>query len=194
MKVFLVLMSLLSVQQLVVAQKATLPPQGSTAPFHRLLIVNENNELLVAKVGERNFLVTPGFYQDNLTTFSEGLDKLAAEYNLPLNNPELKGVFSLRRKTDKENSVSVRLVYRVDVDLQGQQLTTPAGVKELRWVNFEEVSRSGMMPHIVAMIKQVNSDPNVIWGGTLLQTTNSDGTPRVQVEGEFYRLGDCREH
>ncbi|PHV04072.1 hypothetical protein CSQ96_27910 [Janthinobacterium sp. BJB412] len=61
-----------------------------TSTFHRLLLLNEKNELMVVKIKNSNRWVTPGWYQDDRLTIAQGLDELAAGYGVKIATPKLR--------------------------------------------------------------------------------------------------------
>ncbi len=67
---------------------------GEVPEFHRLLIFNSENQLMVVKIKNTNFWVTPGLYSKDKKLTNENLYKLATEYGLKVTKPSLKGIFT----------------------------------------------------------------------------------------------------
>ena len=59
--------------------------------FHRLLLLNDKQELLVVKIKNTDFWVTPGLYATSDEPTEQKLHEQAAEYGLSLSELDLKG-------------------------------------------------------------------------------------------------------
>lgn len=153
--------------------------------FHRLLLVNAQNELMVVKIENTDFWVTPGLYQSKEQTIKIGLDSVASTYGLKLTEIHLKGTFMIKRELNGASSASLRNVYTAKV--QKGMAKRPEGISEIKWLSVEDAMKTITFPHINLMIKQIMSNPNDIWGGTLLQFKEND-TWRAKVLEEFYGL------
>ena len=153
--------------------------------FHRLLIVNSENEVMVAKIENTDIWVTPGFYHNTKQAIKTSLDSIAATYSEEANSPQLKGVFTLKRDLDDKVSTSLRNVYLIRVNTLKK--TLPSGIGEVKWLPLEEALQLITFPHISAMIEQIMNNPKQIWGGTLLQFKEDDNWSMKLIE-EFYPL------
>lgn len=174
MKKVLLLTSMLFSQSLF-AQEA---PKTST--FHRLLLLNEKNELMVVKVKNSNRWVTPGWYQDDRLTITEGLDELAASYGVKIATPTLRGVFTL-----KGSQVSTRLIYTTKI--KSGELKAPEIIEEIKWLPIPKAVEIITFPHISDQITQISKYPDVVWGGS--QTMyQENGVYSSQVVEKFYPL------
>ncbi|WGG48131.1 hypothetical protein [Rugamonas sp. DEMB1] len=174
MKIVLLLTSMLLSQSLY-AQEA---PKTST--FHRLLLLNEKNELMVVKIKNSNRWVTPGWYQDDRLTIAQGLDELAAGYGVKIATPTLRGVFTL-----KGSQVSTRLIYTTKI--KSGELKNPELIEEIKWLPIQKAVETITFPHISAQITQLSKYPDVIWGGaqTMYQENGVYGSKVVE---DFYPL------
>ena len=105
MKNVLILL-LLATSQLGFAQK-----NGNVSIFHRLIISNSNNEIMMVKIKNTDVWVTPGFYQDSVQFIKEGLHDIAATYGMKISNPKLKGAFSMRREIGEKREMLLRNIY-----------------------------------------------------------------------------------
>lgn len=179
MKKFLLLIGLLYSHALF-AQEA---PNAST--FHRLLLLNEKNELMVVKVKNSNRWVTPGWYQDDHLSITEGLDQLAASYGVKITTPTLRGVFTL-----KGGQISTRLIYTTRI--RSGELKAPDIIEEIKWLPIPKAVEIITFPHIRAQISQISNHPNVVWGGsqTMYQENGVYGSKIVE---DFYPLSDARK-
>lgn len=175
-KVLLVLMVLCA--QSTVAQETAKP-----STFHRLLVFNDNNEMMVVKVKNSNRWVTPGWYQDNRLTIKDGLNALAGSYGLTINTPTLRGVFTL--KTAQNNEISTRLVYSTKI--AGGQIKAPEMIEEIRWLSADQAMKLITFPHINAQIEQLTKFPGTIWGGSQLMY-QEDGVYKSETLEGFYPL------
>lgn len=147
---------MLLVPTLLAAQAASGP-----STFHRLLIFNEKNELLVIKIKSVHRWVTPGWYQDDRQTVREGLDGLAASYGLRIAPPVLHGVFTL--KGPEAHEMSTRLIYTTS--LKGGTFSLPDSVEEARWLPVPKALETLSFPHITTQIDQITKHPGTVWGG-----------------------------
>jgi hypothetical protein len=133
--------------------------------FHRLLIFNDKNELMVLKIKEVDFWVTPGLYSQNSETTNENLYKLAAEYGLTVTSPELRGIFLLKNKATDNNSFR----HFFNVQVTGGDLKMPKNIAEVKWLPISEAMQLITFPHINMLIKQIVNQPKQVWGGTVLR-------------------------
>lgn len=176
----MILILIFSFFQLISAQS-----ENDISTFHRLLILNSNNELMVVKIQDANFWVTPGFYQNSNQTIKQGLDSIASTYGLKTESPQLKGIFLLQREVNGMESTSVRNIYIMKV--KERQLKKPTGISEIKWLSPTKAIEIISFPHINAMIEQIVKYPNQVWGGTLLQYKQND-TWKAKVIEAFYPL------
>jgi hypothetical protein len=151
--------------------------------FHRLLIVNDNKELMVVKIKNSDRWVTPGWYQDDHSSIKTGLEALAGTYGVSITSPVLRGVFTL--KGPKENEISTRLIYVVKI--KGGTLKSPDSIDEIRWVNLQQVSEIITFPHISTQIRQIMLHSGEVWGGTQIMT-QENGIFGVKFVENFYPI------
>lgn len=179
MKKFLLLIGLLYSHALF-AQQA---PNAST--FHRLLILNEKDELMVVKVKNSDRWVTPGWYQDDHSSITEGLDELAASYGVKITTPTLRGVFTL-----KGGQISTRLIYTTRI--KSGELKAPDIIDEIKWLPIPKAVETITFPHIRVQIAQLINYPDVVWGGsqTMYQENGVYGSRIVE---DFYPLSGVRK-
>ncbi|MFC4094649.1 hypothetical protein [Euzebyella saccharophila] len=91
----------------------------------------------------------------------------------------------LKRELKGASYTSLRNVYTAKV--QKGMAKRPEGVSEIKCLSVDEVMKTITFPHINLMVKQIMSNPNDIWGGTLLQFKEND-IWRAKVVEEFYGL------
>lgn len=151
--------------------------------FHRLLVFNEQNELMVVKVKNSNRWVTPGWYQDNRLTIKDGLNELAGSYGIKISAPLLRGVFTLR--TDQNNEVSTRLVYSAKIE--SGKIKAPEIIEEIRWLNTSKAMELITFPHISAQLEQITKFPSTVWGGSQLMY-QENGSYKSKTTEMFYPL------
>lgn len=175
-KVILLLMVLCS--QFTFAQQATKP-----STFHRLLVFNDKNELMVVKIKNSERWVTPGWYQDNSLTIKAGLEQLALSYGLKITTPTLRGVFTL--KTEQNNELSTRLVY--STKMKSGELKAPEMIEEIRWLSATQATKLITFPHINAQIEQLTKFPGTLWGGSQLMYQEA-GVDKAKFIENFYPL------
>jgi hypothetical protein len=137
--------------------------------FNRLLILNAENELLVVKISNTDFWVTPGLYQNSHQSINVGLDSIAATYGVTLSNTELRGIFTLKRELNGKKSTSLRNVFVAQGIKTNENLLIPKGIEKVKWLSIEEALAQMTFPHTNFMIEKIVQNPEVVWGGTLLQ-------------------------
>ncbi len=155
-------------------------PKPST--FHRLLVFNAKNELMVVRVKNSERWVTPGWYQDGKLSIRQGLDVLAGTYGVTIEKPVLRGVFTLQ---DGQGELSTRLIYNTRI--AGGTLKSPEIIDEIRWLPVPQATGLITFPHISAQIAHITKHPETVWGG-FQRMHQEDGEQGVQIIEPFYPL------
>jgi len=158
---------------------------GKVSEFHRLLIFNDKNQLMVVKIKNTNFWVTPGLYNQNKKRTNDNLHKLAAEYGITVNQPSLRGVFVLKNK--ENNTDSNRHFFNVKIS--GGEVTKPENIEKIKWLSINEAIQVITFPHINMLIKQIMTYPGVVWGGTILRYKENNKLKSKMVRN-FFPLKD----
>ncbi len=158
---------------------------NNVSVFHRLLIYNQKQELLIAKFKDTDIWVTPGFYQDSLQFIKEGLQDVASTYGITVSTPELQGMFSMRSETSTKTVLSVRNIY--SCNYVNGQLKVPSFLGEVKWIPMETALQTLTYPHINLFIKQTFDYPNTVWGGSIVRYQAS-GKWKTKVMEAFYPL------
>ena len=153
--------------------------------FHRLLLLNSQNELMVVKIENTDFWVTPGLYQTKKQTLKTGLDSIAATYGIEIKQLKLNGTFLLKRELNGKTTTSLRNVYTAKI--KNSNIKKPDGIEEIQWLPMKDALEKITFPHINLMIKQLMTAPDKVWGGTLLQYKEND-TWKTKIIEEFYTL------
>lgn len=179
LKKVLILLAVLFSQSLF-AQEMAKP-----STFHRLLVFNNQNELMVVKVKNSNRWVTPGWYQDNRLTIKDGLNELAGSYGIKITAPTLRGVFTLR--TDQNSEISTRLVYSTKIE--SGTIKAPEIIEEIRWLNTTKAMELITFPHINAQLDQITKFPGTVWGGSQLMY-QENGVYKSKTTEMFYPLAN----
>lgn len=148
---------------------------------HRLLILNENNELLMVK--EDYVWATPSIIYDKREYVKESLNKLAETYGLKITEPQLRGYFSY--KYDYHPHATLRAYFVAKYKSGGLKL--PSGMNEAKWVPMEEAIEMNTVTAIKEITGQLLNYPDSLWGGSFLVSRNEKGHPTAQVES-FYPL------
>ncbi len=151
--------------------------------FHRLVVLNDEQEIFVVRIKEPGFWVTPGWYQDGQTGIGKGLINLASDYGLSIANPELKGVFSLQGEDGK--IFSLRNVYVAK--LTGYQPVMPDIIDAVSWLKLDKATALITFPHINMMLQQVIENPEQIWAGRIQRYKDGEQFKAKLVE-PFYPL------
>ena len=95
--------------------------ESKVTTFHRMLILNKENKLMVVKIKNKDFWVTPGLYQNSKQTIKQGIDSVASTYGIKVYNLKLRGVYGLKNST--QNYFSTRNVFAM-FDLLGLVLVS----------------------------------------------------------------------
>ncbi len=158
---------------------------SKVSEFHRLLIFNAQNELMVVKIKNTNFWVTPGLYSEKNTQLSQSLHALAAEYGLTISQPLLRGVFVLKnQKTDIDANRSF-----FHANVTGGESKVPDNIEAVTWLPIVDAMDLITFPHINMLIKQLAAYPKVTWGGTILRYQQGKELKSKMIK-DFFPLGD----
>lgn len=160
----------------------TLFAQDTPTTFHRLLVFNEQNELMIVKVKNSERWVTPGWYQDGTLSIKQGLDALAGTYGVTIETPSLRGVFTLQ---DSKGDLSTRLVYSTKIS--GGVLKSPEIIDEIRWLPVPQAIEAITFPHISAQLAQITKHPDTVWGG-FQRMQQEGGKQGVTIIEPFYPM------
>ena len=170
---------------LVITQTILSENNKSDTFFHRLLILNEKDELLVVKFSDNDYWVTPGLYESDEKLVEKGLYSLAKTYGLTISKPNFKGSFKLFRKA--KSSSSIRNIYTTKY-IKGS-IKKPKGIGIVTWLPLDEAIKKISFPHINLTIEKVLKNSSKIWGGELM--SYKDGKVfKTKILKEFYELND----
>ena len=151
--------------------------------FHRLLIFNSQNKLMVVKIKNTDYWVTPGIYSKTKVGINGDLHKLAAEYGLTVSQPDLRGIFTLK---NKQTSIELKRHF-FNVNVIDGEVNTPDNIEEIKWLSIDDAVKTITFPHINLLIKQVMTYPENIWGGTVLRYKDQ-GKFKAQMISDFMPL------
>lgn len=151
--------------------------------FHRLLVFNDNNELLLVKIKGPGFWVTPGWYQDGKTMLHEGLSKAADDYGLTITDTKLRGVFTLTNQRD--NSLSIRNFFTMKSTDKVTRM--PKYIEEIKWLTVNEAKKFMNFPHINLLIDEVMNHPNHVRSGGVYRF-KEDGEEKLKIVESFQNM------
>lgn len=151
--------------------------------FHRILLLDDADRILVIKIKDYDVWVTPGWYQDQDQTVREGLTGLMAGYGVTMTAPELRGVFTLSHEDKQDMSTRLFHVAR----LMGGDLVLPDIISEAKWLPLEEATALFSFEHIAVLTRQVLEHPDVVWGGAMTRRGEGFGQ-QASVTDAFYPL------
>lgn len=157
-----IILLFLLVSQTIVSQKI-----NNISIFNRFLILNSSDEIMVVKIENTDFWVTPGVYLNDQQFIKQGLDDIATSYGIKVSKPQLKGVFILKKDLNKKLSTSLRNVFITKVI--GGKISPPKGIEKIKWLPLKEALKQITFPHINTIINQIMVEKNKILGGTILQ-------------------------
>lgn len=157
--------------------------ESKVTTFHRMLILNKENKLLLVKIKNKDIWVTPGLYQNSKQTIKQGIDSIASTYGITVFDVGLRGMYGL--KTPSENYYSTRNIFVMKTD--AIDVLLPEIIEEVVWLDMNEAVKRISFPHINAFIKDVFMFPNAIRLGTIERIT-SNGKLITKVSEAFYSL------
>jgi len=157
--------------------------------FHRLLVYNSDNEIMLVKIKNADVWVTPGFYQDSVQFVKKGLQDIAATYGMQISNPELRGSFLMRRENGASTEMLIRNIYHSQY--LGGPIHFPENqsfeISEIKWLPLEEALSKVSFESMRIFMKQTNTSPKVIWGGAI-QAIRENDQWNYEIAEEFYPL------
>jgi hypothetical protein len=147
----------------------------------RLIILNDNNEMLMLKVADKWF--TPSIVYEDREYLKEGLDNLSKEYGITTTSPELRGHFSY--KYDYHPYATLR-TYFVANYVSGE-IQIPEGMQDAQWVPVSEAMSKTPVKSINQITEQIIKFPNVVWGASFM-ISDVDGEHPSKLVEDFYPL------
>ena len=160
-----------------------------TSVFHRLVIYNSDNEIMLVKIKSTDVWVTPGFYQDSIQFIKKGLHDIASTYGMKISNPELKGTFSMRRERGESKEMLLRNIYSCNY-LSGKihfPLNQSFEIVEIKWLPIHEALSLIPFESVRMFIKQTYDHPNIVSGGSI-SAIRADDKWKYKIIEEFYPL------
>lgn len=155
--------------------------ESEVTTFHRMLILNKENKLLVVKIKNKDIWVTPGLYQNSKQTIKQGIDSIASTYGIKVFDVSLRGMYGL--KTPSKNYYSTRNIFVMKTD--SKDLLLPEIIGEVLWLDIDEAVKRISFPHINDFIKDVFMFPNAIRLGTI-ERVKSNGKLISNISEQFY--------
>lgn len=167
---------------LITAMNFTVKAQESKiTTFHRMLILNKENKLLVVKIKNKDVWVTPGLYQNSKQSIKQGIDSIAATYKIKVFNVELRGVYGLKNPSQHYYSTRHIFVMRTN----SMDVFLPEIIEKALWLDVNEAVKKINIPHINDFIKDVFMYPNTIRYGTV-ERFESNGKLESKISEKFY--------
>ncbi|WP_146106863.1 hypothetical protein [Polaribacter porphyrae] len=151
--------------------------------FHRMLILNEKNELLVVKIKNQNIWVTPGLYQNTKQSIQEGMDSIAKTYGIKVSNIELRGIYGV--KAPSKNYFSTRNLFVMKTKSKHSKL--PEIIDKAEWVSIKESEKFINIPYVNWFIQDVFHNPKTIRFGTV-EKQLIEGKLTSKIVEQFYNF------
>ena len=155
--------------------------ESEVTTFHRMLILNKENKLLVVKIKNKDIWVTPGLYQNSKQTIKQGIDSIASTYGIKVFDVSLRGIYGLI--TPSKNYYSTRNIFVMKTD--SIDVLLPEIIGEALWLDINEAVKRINFPHINDFIKDVFMFPSVIRYGTI-ERVEINGKRISKISEEFY--------
>ncbi|MEN0049189.1 MAG: hypothetical protein AAF806_19170 [Bacteroidota bacterium] len=159
------------------------PHQNPTHNFdvHRLIIVNDNNEMLMAR--EQHVWAAPSYVYKDRQYIKESFDSLAHAYGLQIADLKLHGQFSYKYDYHPHSTLRHYYVARY---VNGK-VKVPKGMDEAKWMPIPEAIEANTVTSIKEITQQIIQFPKTVWGGSFMVSHVGDEHPTKMVEA-FYAL------
>ena len=151
--------------------------------FHRLLILNDQDEIMLVKFKDKDIWVTPGIYQDKKQSVKDAFQDLMNSYGIQTTAPKFHASFDLHFK-DSDN-VAIRTIYTVK--MKSGKIKMPDIIDEIQWLPLEKAIQKMTFPHISLMMEQVLKYKNSIWSGSVIRFKEGD-VNKAEVFEAFYKI------
>ena len=155
--------------------------ESEVTTFHRMIILNKENKILVVKIKNKDIWVTPGLYQNSKQSVKQGIDSIASTYGIKVFDISLRGMYGL--KTPSENYYSTRNIFVMKTN--DTDLILPEIIGEVLWLAIDEVKKQITFPHINYFIEDVFKFPNELRFGTV-ERLESNGKLVSKISEAFY--------
>lgn len=149
----------------------------------KLLITNERNEFLLIK-WKGNWEVPGAEYGDSAVVkpINEFLNDLAAQLGVNIMQPKLVGLFTYYMNDRKYPAIFSYYTAKLDTG----KLKPAPDTNEVKWFPVPAGLEAVAYPNSRAIIKQVLSHPQTVWGGAF-RLYPSQGWKYETISG-FYRM------
>lgn len=148
---------------------------------NRLLILNENNEILMGK--EAGMWFTMSHIYDKRQYIKESLDSLANSFGIKISSPKLRGYLSYKYEY---YSYATQRAYYVANYISGEPKLA-GNIEEVKWMQIDEAIESTPVESMKLVIRQILENPNILWGGSFLIYRKGEHHHARMVE-DFYVL------
>jgi len=160
--------------------------QGHWDPTHnftviRLIIINENNEMLLGR--EDHVWAPPSMLFDQRYYSNEGLDSLTASIGIKVEDVQFRGYFGFKYEY---HPYATRRAYYV-ARYQSGTAKLNQNSHEVGWFPMEEALEMINVTAIQQITKQLVKNPNSVWGGSFMVYRDGVNHPTEMVE-PFYKM------
>jgi hypothetical protein len=163
---------------------STKAQESKVTTFHRMLILNKENKLLVIKFNNKELWVTPGLYQNSKQTIKQGIDSIAATYGITIYDMQLRGVYGLKNTSQKYYSTRNMFIMKTD----SKVVKLPKIIGEIKWLSLNEANKLISFPHINSFIKDVFMHPKNVRSGVIERFNNNKDKQASRVLENFYNI------
>lgn len=150
----------------------------------RLLILNDQNEVLMGKV-ESNWY-PPSLVFSQRQFLGESLDSLSATYGITTTSPQLRAYFSF--KYEYHPYATLRPYYVAHY--KDGEINTPEDVEEVQWMPVEQVIKKTPVEAMKEITHQLTTFPDTVWGGSFMVYRKGE-EHHTRVVEPFYSLFSC---
>jgi hypothetical protein len=151
--------------------------------YIKLYITNAENKILLLKWG--NTWEVPGARYAAPYTLSKFVDTLAAEDGIKIKGAKLSGMFTIEYEGQKR----LAIMQYYSAQYSSGSLRVPAGCSDIQWFSVEEALQTLTFDDMKMMIRKINEDPNVVWGGAIYKRLDRQtNQPVIGVKEPFYKL------
>ena len=157
--------------------------ESNVTTFHRMLVLNKENKLLVVKIKNKDLWVTPGLYQNSNQSIKQGIDSIAATYGMKIHDTQLRGMYGLKNTSQKYYSTRNMFIVKTTSKI----VKLPKIISEVKWLSLNEAYKLISFSHINDFIKDVFMHPNNVRSGAI-ERFNSNGKHTSRVLENFYNI------
>lgn len=147
----------------------------------RLIVCNDNDELIVVKYGGTWNIPALRFNQSE--SYNQALSNLAKEMGVEISKPKIAGIFSF---TYDFNSQSALRMFYV-TNYKSGKLKTKSGWNDIKWINKKEFLKLKNQDVYSLMASKIVENVSIVWGGAF-SLYKENNKVKFDITEEFYPI------